>query len=126
MFYDDHGFPDKTNDCSNCNNCLHNIDGGVILRQRKSPVPQLDVVGLDFCYDFKEALHGAQLAKDLDISHLDPSHANQLIALIKGYWTVLDENGTFTPVCGVGPQGNGNYVQEHCRLSKIWSYPSDT
>jgi hypothetical protein len=45
-------------------------------------------------------LHGAQLAKDLDVSHLNPSQATQLIALIKKYWTVFDEYGTFTPVRG--------------------------
>jgi hypothetical protein len=44
-------------------------------------------------------LHGTQLAKDLDVSHFDPSHAVQLIALIKQYWTVFDERGTFAPVC---------------------------
>jgi hypothetical protein len=34
----------------------------------------------------------------LNISHLDPSHAKQLIALIKWYWTVFNERGTFTPI----------------------------
>jgi hypothetical protein len=43
-------------------------------------------------------LYGAQLAKDLDISHLDPSHAEQLISLIEQCRIVFDERGTFTPV----------------------------
>jgi hypothetical protein len=55
---------------------------------------------MTFHYDFDEALHGAQLPQDLDTSHLDPSHADQLIALIKWYWSVFDERGTFTPVHG--------------------------
>ncbi len=45
-------------------------------------------------------MHGTQLAKDLDISHLDPSHAAQLIADIKQYWTIFDEHRTFTPLHG--------------------------
>ncbi len=45
-------------------------------------------------------MHGAQLAKDLYISHLDPTHAEQLISLIKGYWSILEEHGTFKPVRG--------------------------
>jgi hypothetical protein len=95
IFIIDCGFPDKTD---NYNNCLHNINGGVILRQRKSPVPQLNVVDLTFHYEINEVLHGAQLARDLDISHLDPTHAKQLIALIKRCWSVFDECGTFIPV----------------------------
>ncbi len=35
VFYNGHGFPDKTD---KYNNCLHNINGGVIHGQRKSPV----------------------------------------------------------------------------------------
>jgi hypothetical protein len=45
-------------------------------------------------------LHGNQLARDLDISHLDPTHAEELIALIKQYWSVFNEHGTFTPLHG--------------------------
>jgi hypothetical protein len=95
MFYDDHGFPDKID---KDDNHLHNIDGGVILRQRKSPVPQLNFIDSTFCYKFDEALHGAQLARDFDISHLDPTHAKQLISLIKQYWSVFNECRTFTPM----------------------------
>jgi hypothetical protein len=80
VIYDNGGFPDKTNDYVNH---LHDIDGGALFQQKKSPFPQLDVVDPDFHYDFNERLHGAQLAKDLDVSHLNPSRAKQLIALIK-------------------------------------------
>jgi hypothetical protein len=83
---------------NNYDKSLHNIGGGIILQQKKSPVPQLDVVDLDFHYDFDEMLHGAQLDKDLDVSHLEPSHAKQLIAFIKQYWTIFNEHGTFTPM----------------------------
>jgi hypothetical protein len=95
----------------------------------------------DFHYDFDKKFHGAQLAKDLDISHLDPSHAKQLIALIKHYWIIFDERGTFTPVHGyhcVIDAGNAKLiavkkimyspketVQEHHPLGKSWLYLSD-
>ncbi len=95
IYYDNCGFPDKTD---KYNNHLHNINGGVVLQLRKSPVPQLYVVDPTFHYEFDEALHGAQLAKDLDISHLDPNHAEQSIALIKQYWSVFDARRTFTPM----------------------------
>jgi hypothetical protein len=58
IFYDDCGFPDETDDY---NNCLHNIDGGVILQQKKSPVPQLDVLDPEFHYDFNETSVGQGL-----------------------------------------------------------------
>jgi hypothetical protein len=95
VFYDDSRFSDKTDDY---NNCLNNIGSGVILQQKKSPIPQLDVIDLEFHYDFDETLHGVQLAKDLDVSHLNPSQAAQLIALIKQYWTIFNDRGTFTPM----------------------------
>jgi hypothetical protein len=97
IFYNNRGFPDKTDKYGNR---LHNINGGVILQHRKSPVPQLNVIDLTFDYEFNEALHGAQLARDLDNSPLDPTHAMQLTALIKQYWSVFDEHGTFIPVRG--------------------------
>jgi hypothetical protein len=36
----------------------------------------------------------------LDISHLDPAYAEHIIAMIKWYWSIFDEHGTFTPVHG--------------------------
>jgi hypothetical protein len=80
IFYDDCRFPGETNDFDNR---LHNIDSGIILQQKKSPVPQFGVVDPAFHHDFDKALYGALLVKDLDVFYLDPSHAKQLIALIK-------------------------------------------
>ncbi len=40
------------------------------------------------------------MATELDVSHLEPSQAARLIALIKKYWTIFDERRTFTPMCG--------------------------
>jgi hypothetical protein len=95
VFYNDCGFPDQSDDFDHL---LHNIDGGVILRKTKFPVPALDVHNPLFNYSFSEELHGPILEKDLDLSHLSPENAASLTALIKKYWTVFDEHGTFTPV----------------------------
>jgi hypothetical protein len=70
-------------------------------------------------------LHGAQLARDLDNSHLYPCHAEQLIALIKRYWSVFDEHGTFTPVRGyqcVFGTGNAKPIA----VKKIMYDPKET
>jgi hypothetical protein len=101
------------------------IIAGIILLQKKSPVPQLDVIEPDFHYDYDKELHGTQLAKDLDISHLNPLHAKQLIAFIKQYWTVFDERGMFTPVCGyqcVIDTGNAKPIE----VKKIMYDPKET
>jgi hypothetical protein len=44
-------------------------------------------------------LHGNKLRSDLDLSHLLPKDAAALIAIIKEYWCVFDNCGTFTPIC---------------------------
>ncbi len=67
VFVDDRGFPDKS---EYYENLLHNIDGGPILRKLKHPPLPLDAVDLS-AYD--ESKHGAQLKKDLDLSHLEPA-----------------------------------------------------
>jgi hypothetical protein len=95
VFFDEQGFPNKTKDY---NNRFHNIDGGVILQRKKYAVPKLDAVDPLFNYEFDETLHGAQLAKELDVSHLLPDQASRLTDLIKHYWTVFNLRGTFTPV----------------------------
>jgi hypothetical protein len=73
---------------------------GLYFDVKKIPVPQLNVLDPAFHYDFKQTLQGAQLAMELDVSHLNPTNATCLTALIKKYWTVFDVHGTFTPVCG--------------------------
>jgi hypothetical protein len=94
-FYDDHGFPDQSNDFDHL---LHNINGGVILRKTKFPAPALDVHDRLFDCSFSEELHGPILETDLNLSHLSPENSASLTALIKKYWTVFDERGTFTLV----------------------------
>jgi hypothetical protein len=95
VFYNDHGFPDQSNDFDHL---LHNTNDGVILWKTKFPAPALDVHDPLFDYSFSEELHGPILEKDLNLSHLSPENAASLTALIKKYWTVFNERGTFTPV----------------------------
>jgi hypothetical protein len=95
IFYDNCGFPDQSNDFGHL---LHNIDGGVILWKTKFPVPVLDVHDPLFDYSFSQELHGPILEKDLNFSHLSPENAASLMALIKKYWTVFNERGSFTPI----------------------------
>jgi hypothetical protein len=73
VLFDEQGFPDKTKDY---NNRLHNMDGGFILQHKKYSVPKLDAVNPLFNYEFNETLHGAQLAKEFDVSHLLPDQAS--------------------------------------------------
>jgi hypothetical protein len=47
---------------------------------------------------FSEDRDSPQLAKELNVSHLDPEQGAQLTALIKKYWCVFDNRGTFVPV----------------------------
>jgi hypothetical protein len=77
---------------------MHNIDGGVILRKKKHPQPPLDVDDPEFNYKFDEALHSGQLKSELSIAHLSPANQADVVALIKKYWMVFDERGTFTPI----------------------------
>ncbi len=86
---------------------------------------QLDVVDPTIHYDFDDMLHGAQLARDLDISQLYPSHAKQLIVLIKQYWAVFNEHRTFTHVHGyqcVIDTGNAKLIA----IKKIMYDPKET
>jgi hypothetical protein len=95
VFYDNHGFPDETDAY---NNLLHNVDGGVVLRKKKFDAPPLDQDDPGFHYTFNKSEHGERLCQELDLSHLSPEQGNQLSALIKRYWSVFDNRGTFTPV----------------------------
>ena len=95
MFYDNRGFPDES---EAYDELLHNIDGGVILRKKKFPTPPLDVEDPAFNWVYSDELHGDKLNTELDLSHLDADKAAALVALIKQYWCVFDDQGTFVPV----------------------------
>ncbi len=95
MFYDNRGFPDES---EAYDELLHNIDGGVILRKKKFPTPPLDVEDPAFNWVYSDELHGDKLKTELDLSHLDADKAAALVALIKQYWCVFDDQGTFVPV----------------------------
>ncbi len=85
VFVDDRGFPDKS---KYYENLLHNIDGGPILCKLKHSPPSLDEVDPKFFSAYDKSKHGAQLKKDLNLSHLEPSICNQIYALVKKYWSV--------------------------------------
>jgi hypothetical protein len=95
VFYDDRGFPDETDAY---NNLLHNVDGGVVLRKKKFDAPPLDQDDPGFHYTFNESEHGKRLCQELNLSHLSPKQGDQLSALIKCYWSIFEDRGTFTPV----------------------------
>ena len=95
VFYDDRGHPDESDAYDSL---LHNIDGGVILRKKKFPTPPLDADDPTFNYSYSEELHGELLRTQLDVSHLSPEDADALLTVIKEFWCVFDERGTFTPV----------------------------
>ncbi len=77
---------------------LHNIDGEPILRKLKHPPLSLDEVDPQFFSAYDKSKHGAQLKKDLNLSHLEPTTHDQIYALIKKYWSVFDDKGVFVPV----------------------------
>jgi hypothetical protein len=96
VFFDDWGF---LNDSDEYDTLLHNINGGVILRKKKFPTPPINVVDPVFNWEYSDELHGDKLWANLEISHLSFEHAATLINVIKKYWCVFDECGTFTSVC---------------------------
>ncbi len=51
-----------------------------------------------FNYKFDESLHAEKIKSELSLNHLAPSEAAAVTALIKRYWTVFDDRGTFTPI----------------------------
>ena len=95
IFYDDRGFPDQSDEFDYL---LHSIDGGRIIRKRKHPAPQLDVIDPAFHATYNEALHGDRLRKELDIGHLPQDIQTQVYALFIEFWSVFDEKGLFVPV----------------------------
>ncbi len=70
----------------------------MILHKKKHPHPPLDIDDPMFSYKFDESLHGEKIKSELALNHLAPSGAAAVTALIKCYWTVFDDHGTFTPI----------------------------
>ncbi len=95
VFLDDCGFPDQSKEF---NSLLHNINGGTILRKRKHPAPKLDEIDPRFHAIYDEKLHGKQLRKNLDHSHLEPSIWATVYDLVQKYWFVFVDKGQFVPV----------------------------
>ncbi len=83
VFVNDRGFSDKS---KYYKNLLHNIDGRLVLRKLKHPPPSLDEVDPKLFSAYDESQHGAQLKKDLNLSHPKPAIHDQIYALIKKYW----------------------------------------
>ena len=95
VFADDRGYPDQTNDH---NNLLHNINGGRVLWKLRHPPLPTSEVGPSFDFLFDEALHGARLRQQLDLSHLNNALQVRIFALVQKYWSVFDERGIWVPV----------------------------
>ena len=53
---------------------------------------------MEFFSTYDESKHGAQLKKDLDLSHLKPAIHDRIYELPKKYWSVFDDKGVFVPV----------------------------
>ena len=68
------------------------------MRKTKFPPPPIDADDPSFCVQYSEELHGEKLHAEVDVSHLPPKHATALLDIIKRYWCIFDERGTFTPV----------------------------
>ncbi len=77
---------------------MHTIDGGTILWRTKFPTPPLNENNPTFNFAYSEELHGEKLRSDLDVLHPPPKHATALLNLIKEYWCVFNDRGTFMPV----------------------------
>jgi hypothetical protein len=60
--------------------------------------PPIDIVDPVLNWEYSDELHGDKLRTNLNISYLSPEHAAALIIIIKKYWCVFNERGTFTPV----------------------------
>jgi hypothetical protein len=95
VFYNDHGFPYKLDAYDHL---IHNIDGDAVLRKKKFDTPVLDQDDLVFDFVYSKDKHGEHPKKELDLSHLQPEQSVRLTALIKKYWCVFNEHGTFVPM----------------------------
>ncbi len=92
---DNHGYPDQTD---NHDTLLRNIEKGPVLRKLRHPPPPLNKVDPSFDFLFNEALHGAHLCQQLNLSHLNDTLQARIYALVKKYWSVFVERGVLVPV----------------------------
>ena len=95
MFFNDRGFLEESEEYDEL---LHTINGGVILWKKKFPTPPLEIDNPTFNWVYCDDLHGKKLKTELDVSHLAKDEAEALVTLIKEYWCVFDDPGTFVPV----------------------------
>ena len=94
-FIDNRGFPDQSEEFDNV---LHGVHGGNILRKRRHPAPPIDQVDDAFFDVYNESKHGEKLRSQLKIDHLQPEAQQQVIALVKKYWSVFSDKGLNVPV----------------------------
>jgi hypothetical protein len=92
---DNRGFPDQSD---KFDSLLHNVDGGTILCKRKHPAPKLANINPQFHAVYDKKLHGNQLHRDLDLSHLVPSLRAQVYGLIQKYYSMFADKGQFIPM----------------------------
>ncbi len=95
VFADDRGFPDQSNEHDHL---PHNIDGGPVLQKLWHPPLPIGEINPTFNFAFDNALHGAQLRQQLDLSHLDDALQTRIYNLIRKYWSVFDGHGVWVPV----------------------------
>ena len=92
VFPDNRGYPDQTD---NHDNLLHNIDSSPVLRKLRHPPLPIGEVDPSFDFPFDEALHGARLRQQLNLSHLNNALQARLYALVQQYWSVFDKRGVW-------------------------------
>ena len=95
VFADNREYPDQTDDH---NILLHNINISTVLRKLRHPPPAINEVDPSFDFPFDEALHGARLRQQLNLSHLDNAHQARVYALVQQYWSVFNKRGVWVPV----------------------------
>jgi hypothetical protein len=77
VFLDNRGFPNQLDDY---NHVLHGVDGGPILWKLWHPQPDLDApVDPLYYLPFIADKHEALMRKDMDLSHLEPTHQKKCI-----------------------------------------------
>jgi hypothetical protein len=92
---DNYGYPDQTDDHDTL---LHNVEKCPVLRELRHPPLPLNEVDPSFDFPFDEAIHGAHLRQQLNLSHLDDTLQARIYALVKKYWSVFDKHGVWVPV----------------------------
>ena len=73
--------------------------GRFICKQEHAAPPLTDIYP-NFGVEYNEAVHGAKLRDELDVSHLTSSQQTVLTALIKRYCRVFSKEGVTIPAKG--------------------------